>query len=83
MNSVLVIYRITRKFPKEERHGLIPQIKRSAVSEPSNIVKIIRYDPLNPWNPRILVCLRQACMPCKQDFLQLEPNDLTYHKINV
>ncbi|MEE9402009.1 MAG: four helix bundle protein, partial [Desulfobacteria bacterium] len=27
--------------------------------------------PLESLNPRILVCLRQACLPCRQDFLQL------------
>jgi len=27
--------------------------------------------PLESLNPRILICLRQACMPCRQDFLQL------------
>jgi len=57
MNSVLVIYRITRKFPKEKRYGLIPQIKRSAVSEPSNIVKIIRKKTFDPLNSRILESL--------------------------
>ena len=33
----LEIYRITAKFPKEERYGLTSQIRRSVVSIPSNI----------------------------------------------
>jgi hypothetical protein len=32
----LEIYRITVKFPKEERYGLTSQIRRSVVSIPSN-----------------------------------------------
>ena len=35
----LEIYRITTKFPKEEKYGLTSQIRRSAVSIPSNIAE--------------------------------------------
>ncbi|MBW2201654.1 MAG: four helix bundle protein, partial [Deltaproteobacteria bacterium] len=35
----LEIYRITAKFPKEERYGLTSQIRRSVVSIPSNIAE--------------------------------------------
>ncbi len=35
----LKIYAITPKFPSEERYGLTSQIKRSAVSIPSNIAE--------------------------------------------
>ncbi|WP_271393917.1 four helix bundle protein [Aequorivita sinensis] len=32
-------YRITTKFPKEEKYGLTSQVKRSAISVPSNIAE--------------------------------------------
>jgi four helix bundle protein len=39
MNLVEKIYRLTKRFPKQETYGLISQIQRAAVSIPSNIVE--------------------------------------------
>lgn len=36
---VVKVYEIIKGFPKEERYGLVEQIKRSAVSIPSNIAE--------------------------------------------
>lgn len=39
MELVVVIYELTDKFPREEIYGLISQIRRSAISIPSNIAE--------------------------------------------
>lgn len=39
MNLAETVYQITEKFPSNERWGLVPQMRRSAVSVPSNIAE--------------------------------------------
>ena len=39
INLTTELYRLTQNFPKEELYGLINQIRRSAVSIPSNIAE--------------------------------------------
>lgn len=39
MDLVVVIYELTEQFPKEEIYGLTSQMRRSAVSIPSNIAE--------------------------------------------
>lgn len=39
MELVTKVYVVTKTFPKEETYGLIPQIRRSSISIPSNIAE--------------------------------------------
>jgi len=39
MDLVTQIYKVTRDFPKEELYGLVVQIRRCAISVPSNIAE--------------------------------------------
>lgn len=36
---VLEMYKITQKFPKEEKYGVVDQLRRAAYSVPANIVE--------------------------------------------
>jgi four helix bundle protein len=39
MQFVMLVYRVTKDFPKEELYGLVGQMRKSAVSIPSNIAE--------------------------------------------
>jgi four helix bundle protein len=39
MALVIEIYRVTRGFPRDERYGIVSQLRRAAVSIPSNVAE--------------------------------------------
>ena len=39
MELVVLVYELTKKFPKDELYGLVSQIRRSVISLPSNITE--------------------------------------------
>ena len=57
MTLVKQIYLVTKKFPKEEQYGLVNQMRRSAVSIPSNIAEGKARHHLNEYIQFLFIAL--------------------------
>ena len=71
------VYEIVQKFPNEEKYGLVDQIKRSAISIPSNIAEgaarnskreflqflHISLGSISELETQLIIANRRACAP--------------------
>ncbi len=55
MELVVVIYELTEQYPKSEIYGLVSQMRRSAVSIPSNIAEGRRRRSRKEYNQFLLI----------------------------
>lgn len=55
MDLVILIYELTSNFPKEEIYGITSQIRRSAVSIPSNIAEGSRRSSRKDFRNFVLI----------------------------
>ena len=51
------VYKVSAKFPKEELYGLTSQMRRSAVSIPSNVAEGFRRQHNNEFKQFLYICL--------------------------
>ena len=85
MNMVTDIYKSTLSFPKEEIYGLTSQIRRSAVSIPSNIAEGAARKSEKEFKQFLYIALgslseleTQLLIACNIGYL----NEETYNKFN-
>ena len=72
---VLLVYRLTKKFPKEERFNLIDQMRRSATSIATNIA-----EGCGKYSQKDFVAYLQVSQGSSQEieYLSILSNDLKY-----
>jgi four helix bundle protein len=60
INIVTTVYKITASFPKDELYGLTSQIRRAAVSIPSNIAEGAGRNHVNEFRQFLYISLGSA-----------------------
>lgn len=93
MDLVLEVYIASKTFPKEEMYGLTQQIRRSAVSIPSNIAEGSGRKTLKDFENYLsiahasaleletqLIIAKQLCYLNKESFIHLEQKLTTVQK---
>ena len=88
ISLVKEIYEITRQFPKEETYGLTSQIRRAAVSIPSNIAEGFARFYNKEYKQFLFISLgscaelsTQLIIACKLDYLKSEKSDVLLDEI--
>jgi four helix bundle protein len=72
---VLEVYRVTRAFPADERFGIVSQLRRAAISVPTNVAEGAKRDS-NPEYSRFLN-IAEASM-AETEYLLMLSRDLGY-----
>jgi four helix bundle protein len=68
MDLVVDAYKVTKRFPPEEKYGLVQQMRRAAVSVPSNIAEGHGRDHLGDYL-RLLSVANGSLMELETQFL--------------
>jgi four helix bundle protein len=96
MDYVVLVYQATARFPKEELYGLVSQLRRSAVSVPSNIAEgqgrqstrdllnflAIAYGSLNESQTQVLIAERLQYLDGEQAARLMEASHEVARLIN-
>ena len=83
------VYKISTKFPKEELYGLVAQMRRAAVSIPSNVAEGFNRLHDKEYRQCLFMALgscaeleTQLEVSCELGFLKLEASEELLEKLN-
>ncbi len=86
---VLDIYKITRSFPKEELYGLVAQMRRTAISIPSNVAEGFNRRHNKEYRQFLYIALgscaeleTQIEMSCELKYLPPEKSQIVLEKLD-